>query len=270
MRMHGSPLRLYARYLGVSVRSQMEYRASFIMLAIGQLLVTGIEFLTGWALFDRFGGLGGWSLSEVCLFYGVVNVSFAVADSISRGFDMFAVTVKNGDFDRILLRPRSTALQIAGQELTLRRVGRLVQGLAVLVIGAAGLGLRWTLGRAAILAAAVAGGACLFIGIIVAQATIAFWTTESLEIVNCVTYGGVAAASYPLPIYTAWFRRFFIFVVPLAAVAYFPVIAVIGREDPLGTPLLFQYASPLIGAAFLVISLQAWRLGVRHYRSTGS
>jgi ABC-type uncharacterized transport system permease subunit len=33
--------------------------------------------------------------------------------------------VKAGDFDRILLRPCSTVLQLLGQELTLRRVGRL-------------------------------------------------------------------------------------------------------------------------------------------------
>lgn len=270
MKMPGRSLRLYARYLGISVRCQMEYRASFIMLAIGQLLMTGIEFLTVWALFSRFGGLGGWTLSEVCLFYGVVNISFAFADAISRGFDMFSVTVKSGDFDRVLLRPRSTTLQIAGQELTLRRIGRLAQGLAVLLYGASGLSTVWTAARVALIFAAAAGGTCLFIGIIVLQATIAFWTTETLEIVNSFTYGGVAAAQYPLPIYRRWFQRFFTFVVPLAATAYFPVIAAIGKRDPLGTPLLFQILSPLIGVAFLLVSLQAWKLGVRHYRSTGS
>jgi ABC-2 type transport system permease protein len=37
-------LHLYMRYVGISVRSQMEYRGSFIMLSIGQFLVTAIEF----------------------------------------------------------------------------------------------------------------------------------------------------------------------------------------------------------------------------------
>ena len=35
-----SDLRLYFRYLGVSIRSQMEYRASMVMLSLGQLLLT--------------------------------------------------------------------------------------------------------------------------------------------------------------------------------------------------------------------------------------
>ena len=36
-----------------------------------------------------------------------------------------------------------------------------------------------------------------------------FWTTESLELMNILTYGGVETASYPLPIYHRVFRRFF-------------------------------------------------------------
>ena len=47
------------------------------------------------------------------------------------------------------------------------------------------------------------------------QATLAFWTTETLEIVNTVSYGGVETAQYPLSIYRPWFRHFFTFVVPL-------------------------------------------------------
>ena len=99
----------------------------------------------------------------------------------------------------------------------------------------------------------ILGGACLFYGIIVLQATLAFWTTESLEIVNTVTYGGVQSTSYPLAIYRRWFQRFFTFVVPLACVSYFPVVAILGRDDPLGTSRLFQILAPLVGVAFLVL-----------------
>lgn len=124
--------RLYLRLLGVSVRSQMQYRVSFVLLSIGCLLATSIEILAIWALFGRFESLAGWTLAEVALFFGLVNVAFSLADGFGRGFDLFSRLVKSGEFDRLLLRPRSTALQVAGQELTLMRVGRLVQGLAVL------------------------------------------------------------------------------------------------------------------------------------------
>ncbi|MDI7276672.1 MAG: ABC-2 family transporter protein, partial [Anaerolineae bacterium] len=221
-------LRLYFRYLGVSVRSQMEYKASFIMLSLGHFLVTGVEFVTVVVLFDRFGSLEGWTMPEVALFYGLVNLTFALSDASARGFDLFGNMVKSGDFDRLLARPRSTALQVAGQELTLRRVGRFTQGLLVLLWSASALGIAWTPARIGLALWAIAGGACLFYGIIVLQATLAFWTTESLEIVNSVTYGGVQTTQYPLAIYRDWFRRFFTFVVPLACVSYFPVVGILG------------------------------------------
>ncbi len=263
-------LHLYVRYLGVSVQSQMQYRMSFTLLTLGHFVATATEFLAILVLFDRFGALEEWSLPEVAFFYGLVNVAFSLADAFAYGFDWFGNMVKSGDFDRLLLRPRSTALQLSGQELTLRRVGRLTQGLAILSWASATLDFGWTPDKVALLFGAIVGGAALFIGLMVLQATVAFWTTESLEIFNAITYGGVQTAQYPLAIYRSWFQRFFIFVVPLGTVSYLPSLAIMGRPDPLGSTLVVQYLSPVVGVVFLVLSLQVWKVGVRHYRSTGS
>ena len=85
-----------------------------------------------------------------------------------------------------------------------------------------------------------------------------------------VTYGAVETAQYPLSIYKSWFRQFFIYVIPLACVAYFPVVAVLGKTDPLHSPVLLQWLSPLAGVIFLLVALRVWRFGVSHYTSTGS
>ena len=263
-------LHLYLRFLGASVQSQMQYRVSFVLTTLGHFAATAIEFLATLVLFDRFDALDEWSLAEVAFFYGVVNIAFSLADAASYGFDNFGNMVKSGDFDRLLLRPRSTTLQLAGQELTLRRVGRLAQGLVVLLWANAALEISWTAAKLALLLGAIGGGAALFMGLVVLQATMAFWTVESLEMFNAITYGGVQASQYPLAIYRSWFRRFLIFVVPLATVSYFPSLAIIERADPLGSTLLVQYLSPLVGVAFLFVCLRVWNFGVRHYLSTGS
>ena len=263
-------LRLYFSYLAISIRAQMQYRASFLLQTWGQFLITGIEFLGLWALLDRFGNIRGWTLTEVALFYGVVNVSYATADAFARGFDTFGSTVRQGDFDRHLLRPRSTVLQLMGQELALKRIGRLLQGLIVLGWAASSLSVSWSIAKLVLLLAALTGGACLFLGLTIVQATIAFWTTETLEIMNTLTYGGVHTAQYPLSIYRPWLRQFFVYVVPLGCVCYFPVVAILDRTDPLGTAALVQWLSPAAGFLFLLVSLQLWKLGVRHYTSTGS
>jgi len=263
--------RLYFRYLGVSLRSQMQYRASFVMLTVGVFLAHLTEFVAIWALFDRFESLRGWRLPEIALFYGMVHVSLALAEGVGRGFDVFGRMVKSGEFDRLLLRPRSTALQVGAHELQLVRIGPLMQGLLVLLWSTTALGVDWTLARVGLTVLAVLGGACLFAGLFVIQATLSFWTTESMELFNIVTYGGRDVAQYPLTIYRSWLRRFFTFVVPLACVSYFPALAILDRDDPaLGSPIWFRWSAPLVGVLFLAVSLQVWRFGVRHYRSTGS
>lgn len=257
-------LRLYSRYIGVSIRSQMEYRASFVMISVAQVFSTGFEFLGIVALFDRFKTIRGWTLPEAALLYGMVHVSFAIAEAVVRGFDQFDHMVKAGDFDRLLLRPRSTVLQLMGQQLELR-CGRLVQGIAVLIWAAHSLNVTWTPANLLFLAGSIVGGACLFGGIFVLQATMAFWTIESLEMTNTLTYGGVETAQYPLSIYRPWFRRFFTFVVPLACVNFFPSLAILGRGSSGVT-----WLAPIVGAAFLALALRVWQFGVRHYCSTGS
>jgi ABC-2 type transport system permease protein len=263
-------LRLYFRYLGISVRGQMQYRGSFLMLAAGSFLMTGMEFAFIWVLFDRFGSLQHWRLEEVALIYGMVHVAFALAEAFARGFDIFDRLVKNGDFDRVLLRPRSAALQVASQELQLMRIGRLSQGLLVLAWAVVALDVAWAPARALLLMAAILSGACVFSGLFILYATLAFWTTESLEIVNTVTYGGVETAQFPISIYRPWFRRFFTFVVPLATMNYLPAHAILGKADALGSPALLQWASPLAGFVFLAVCLRLFALGMRHYSSTGS
>ncbi|MCT8176935.1 ABC transporter permease [Variovorax sp. CY25R-8] len=262
---------LFLRLVKASVGAQARYPASALMLTAGQFLVTGIEVVAVWAMFHRFGEVRGWTLGEVALFYGLVNCMFALADALGRGFDVLGTEfLRSGAFDRLLLRPRPLALQLMGHDFRISRMGRLLQGLAVIGFATAQAGIAWTPEAVAVALFALAGGVALFLGILVLQGTLAFWTVESLEIANVLTYGGVQAAQYPLALYARWFRRLLTFAVPLACVAYYPALLILGRPDPLGAPHWVGWASPLAGFVFLALAFRVWGLGLRHYASTGS
>jgi ABC-2 type transport system permease protein len=264
-------LRLLVRLIGVSMRAQMQYRLSFVLTAIGHFLLTGVEVLGVWALFARFGDLVPWSLGEVGFFYGTVNIGFALAEMFSRSFHTFGSRfVVTGEFDRLLLRPRSTALLLAGSEVSLARIGRLMQGLLVLIASILALELDWTAWRIILLAVTLLAIAAFFYAVCILQALLSFWTTETLELMNTLSYGGVETAQYPMAIYESSFRRFFTWVIPLACVAYFPIVAILGVDDPVGSTRLAQCLAPLAGFAFLGLSLALWQVGVRRYTSTGS
>ena len=266
-----SGLRLLLRLIAASLRAQAQYPGSAIMLTIGQFVGNGIEILAVWALFDRFGNVHGWQLGEIAVFYGLVHMMFAIADVLCRGFDVLGTEfVRTGDFDRVLLRPRSATLQLMGYDFRISRIGRFAQGFVVLLIGSNAVGVDWNATSVAIALWAVAGGVALFFAIVVLQGTMSFWTIESLEVVNVVTYGGVQAAQFPLSLYSGWLRGALTYVVPIACVAYFPILLILGRADPLGTPAWFGAIAPIAGFVFLGVAFVAWRFGVRLYTSTGS
>ena len=263
--------RLYGRYISASIRAQAQYPGATLLLTAGHIAATSIEILGVYALFHRFGPVKGWSFGEVALFYGLINITFSLADILTRGFDVFGTDfVRTGAFDRVLLRPRSATLQLIGYDIRLSRIGRTLQGLAVVILATGLAGIDWDPASVAIAVWAVAGGVALFAGILVLQATLSFWTIESLEVFNVLTYGGVQAAQYPLNIYAGWFRKVLTFVVPLACVAYYPVLAILKKPDPLGAPDWILPLTPLAGFVFLTLSFLAWRAGMARYASTGS
>src|SRR5262252_2517314 len=134
----------YGRYIGASLRAQAQYPTATLMLTAGHCAATSIEILGVFALFHRFGAVGGWSFGEAALFYALVNIMFSLADLLTRGFEVFGTDfVRTGAFDRVLLRPRAAALQLAGYEVRLSRLGRLLQAFAVLVLATNLVPIHW-------------------------------------------------------------------------------------------------------------------------------
>src|ERR1700744_6448667 len=150
-------LALYGRYVSASLRAQAQYPTATLMLIAGHCAATSIEILGIYALFHRFGMVGGWSFGEAALFYALVNITFSIADLLTRGLEVFGPEfVRTGTFDRVLLRPRAAALQLAGYQVRLTRFGRMIQGIAVLVIASRLVPIQWDAATVALTVWAIA------------------------------------------------------------------------------------------------------------------
>ena len=260
-------MKLYFKYMSILLKSQMQYRASFWLLSIGQLFVPFSVFAGLYFLFERFGSIRGWSFFEVALCFGVINMAFSITECFVRGFDIFSNLVVSGDFDRVLLRPRSTFIQVLGSQFEFTRLGRLLQGVIVLVWAAVNLSIRWTVFKIIALILMIISGIFIFTGIFVLAATLCFWTIQGIEVANIFTYGGKEISQYPLNIYKKWITRFFTFIIPFGCVNYLPLMYLLDRTQ---YNYHFYMLTPLIGILFIIPCLGVWEMGVKHYRSTGS
>jgi ABC-2 type transport system permease protein len=131
------------------------------------------------------------------------------------------------------------------------------------------LRIEWNIMKAGLLLLAYISGVALFNGIFIMQATTCFWTVESVEIGNVLTYGGVEAGRMPISIYPPFLRQFFTFVVPLACVSYYPWLYILNKPDPIGLPGWFALISPLCCLIFFLFSIGFWEIGLRSYTSAG-
>ena len=262
-------LSLYFHFVKLRIRSQMAYRVSFIFDLFAQASVSAIDFFMIALLFTRFKQLAGWSLWEVGFLYGMIGICFAVAEMIGRGFDVFPRNVVHGAFDTMLVRPLGTFYQVFAHEFLLRRIGRITQALAVLLIANLQLDISWSLGKVGFLLVSLVSGTCFFIGLFVIGATSCFWTIQSIEIINIFTHGGVFMGSYPFSIYRWWFRHFFTFIIPLACVNYFPSLFLLEKVASSGVSAFGVMLAPFAGFIFLGVTMLFWRWGVLRYQSTG-
>lgn len=263
-------LRIALRIAGIRLRGQMAYRASFWMQLFSSFIIHVAELIALFAMFNQFDAMGGWTLGEVAFLHGISMTAFSLADTIAVGLDSVPSQIRQGEFDRVLTRPLSSWIQTTVSEVSLRHLGMLPQGFAMLVVSFALVEIDWTVGKVLFLPVVIVSGVGLYVALFTVVAILSFWTVNSVEAVNAFTYGGSDLAQFPMHIFDRWMRRLFMWIVPVGFTAYFPALYVLDKPDPLGMPGFFPFIGPAITAIFCLAVAWGWRQGIRHYRSTGS
>ena len=266
----GTTAGLYLRLLGARIRSEWQYRFSFITLLLGQALVTALEFVTLILVVALVPSLGGWTGPEVAFLYGLAATAFGISDLFYSSLDEVAEHVREGTFDQYLLRPMSPMLQLLVDEFELRRIGKTLPPVAVLVWAVAAVDVTWTAGRIALLSTALIFGTVIYCGLWIMAAAITFWIVASREAMNAFTFGGQFANEYPHHLYARWIRAVLGWAIPIAYVAYVPTIAILETPNPLGLPPWLVHTTGPVAAVTVLAGWTTWRLGIRHYQSTGS
>lgn len=258
-------LRLYKAYVSVALRSDMQYKASFILTVLGRLLVTMSSFVGLRFLFSSFQTVKGYEYPDLLLCFAVIQLSFALAEGLARGFNAFSATVRRGDFDRILVRPRGTIVQVLGSQIDAGQLGPVAGALAILLAGLRIHPAPMTPLRLFTLATMTVGGVLLFTGLFMIGATICFFAVEESHSINLLTYGAKEHGKYPIDVYGKGLFRFCTYVIPYTLVQYYPLQVLIGHSDQARYALY-----PLGTLVFWGLCYAFWRFGVSRYTSCGS
>lgn len=243
----------------------MQYKASFLLTAIGQFLVSFTIFLGIFFMFQRFSKVEGFTYSEVLLCFAIMLMEFSLAEMFARGFDQFSGLVKTGEFDRILVRPRNEIIQVLGSKFELTRIGRMMQAVVMFIYGIAKSEITWSVTKLLTVVFMLAGGTVVFTALFLIYAALCFFTLDGLEFMNIFTDGAREFGKYPIGIYGEKVLLFTTFVIPYALIQYYPLLYLLGHRTS-----AFYIFLPLFACLFLVPTMLLWKFGVRHYASSGS
>ena len=259
-------IKIYFKFIKMHIHSGLEYRGWWMMcLQTAFVVVTDPVGVV--LLFSRFGGVGEWTMERILLVYVLAVTSFGLAEVFCRGFDYFPwKMIQSGDFDRLLLRPRSLFSQVAGSYFHLHRLPRPITGIVAAVWLLSRLQVHLDFFGVAALVLALFGGLLAYTGVFVMTSGIAFFTVKGLDWIYIFTNASYQVTRCPIDYLPKILWGVFTFFMPMLVVSYYPAAFACGWGEPAFTGFLALPA----GFAFLGFSLVLWKTGVRHYKSTGS
>ena len=263
-------IKLYFRSMGMLLKSQLQYPASFFMQTLAQLVMEGGEMLAVILIVDRFGRLGQWMPGDLFFFFGMMSVTFYLTEIFGRGVTgNFPSLVRSGQLDTLLLRPRGVLTQVLCSAIDPRRITCIAIGVTALVMGSHMSNVQWTFLKGLALIESVLLGMLLILGLFLIEAVFCIHSVKSVELVNALTYGGRSACQYPIDIFPRPLRVLFTVIAPFALTLHVPAAYIL--DKPLyGWPAWTAFVTPLAGAALFGVMYLVFQKAMRFYRSTGS
>jgi ABC-2 type transport system permease protein len=262
-------MRAYLILLGAAVRAELQYRANFLIMLVGGVCYQGVGLAFIWAVLNRFGTIGGWSLREIAFLYairltahGLWLVPFGQLINVDE-------VVRMGEYDRYLVRPANPLIQLMTRRIQLTATGDLAGGLALLAFTAGYAPVHWSLGAVGFLALAVLGGAMVEGSTQLAGSALVFRLLSTMSLKLGIDSVFNEFGSYPLRIFGPAARFGLTFLFPHAFVAYLPASVLLNRTGELTVPSWLAWGSPVVGGALLFLAYRFWSWQSRYYTSPG-
>lgn len=255
---------LYFSLLKISLKEILIYRIDCIVGIFSQLIVQAVSLIFIFIVFQNTENIAGWDFKQILLLFGVTRISIGISGyCFDALYDIGPKYIRNGDFDKILLRPVHPLISIIGDSREFVSIADVAIGLAITIWMLIELSIPVTIFLIfKILFFSIVGA--LIIGAINTIFSISsFWTYRSNEVIWSF-YRMYTFTEYPVSIYNKFIKLLITVILPFAFVAYYPTMAYLGLNS------YMIYLSPVICIILWIIAIKLWDLALNRYRSTGN
>lgn len=261
-------LEVYREYWRINILTTLEYRTNFVLWFIFTFIYHGTAVGALYIMLETFPSMNGWNFRDMAFLYGLWMVGHALANTFFSTVSEIPQWIRDGEFDRLLLRPLDTLFQ------TIATPGQVFPDeliLALIYLAFATVASRIHVGAEffAFVPLVVIGGALIDLGISLIISTAAFWFIQVDALRWIVLQLEQEFTRYPITIYTKGVRLLLAFVVPFAFMNYFPASYFLGKDNGFALPAAVGLLTPAIGIAFVLVAYTFWRAGLNRYNGVG-
>lgn len=258
--------RLHRIFIVQHLKRMMEYKADFLLGAVGLLISQGIQILFIGIIFSGIPNLKGWSFSEILFIYGFSLIAKSVDHLFFDNLWMVGYRiVRKGEFDKYLTRPVNSLYHVIVERFCLDAFGEMVTCALLLGYSIPQLDLPFRWYTIPLVIVVVVFATMIYTSLKIMTSAISFWTKASGHITHML-YMTNDFSKYPITIYNRAVQTIITYVIPFAFTAYFPASYFLTGENG-----WFCIGGTVIaGSVLFALALFIWNRGLRAYESAGS
>lgn len=264
-------IRVVLQSLKMSIHTRMQYRVDSLVATLAVFIRESANIIAIYLALLKFDRINDWNVNEMLFLYSILFLTYAFVVSLFADLRQFSDTIREGRFDRLLVRPRSLLLQLILNNADLiASAGHGTLGILLFVISAGRVGIHWDFVTILYYIGAIIGGILIQGGMFIIFSSLCFYFVETNSIRDIFYWNMRKFAGYPISIYHKLIQGILIYVVPFAFVNYFPAQYLLRKEDMADYPVAYIYIAPFVGIIVYAVAYLFWRVSVKRYYSTGN
>ena len=257
-------LRMIKAYMHVGFRTFTEYPLDSVLWSVSMLAREATGFFGITLIAATLGGLGGWTLYEICILFGMAMIPEAIGQCCLDSVWNIEGAVRKGQMDMYFVRPLPVLLQLLCSRYNFQALITLFVGIGIVIYGTIRAEISVTIWKCLFFLLFVIFGTILNTSIYLIFNSLNFWVVQSKEISNLVlTFRQFA--KYPLHIFPVVIEFCMTYVIPFGFVGYYPALYWIEKGNR------FIPGGMIIASIVTAgIAISIWCVGIRNYNSTGT
>ena len=264
-------MRIAMQSLKMSFRARLQYRVDTLISTLAVFTRESANIIVIYLALLKFDKINGWNVNEMLFLFSILFLTYAFVVALFADLRQFSDTIREGRFDRLLVRPRGLLIQLVLNNADLiATAGHGTLGILLFLISAGKVGINWNFATIVYYVCALISGILMQGGMFIIFSSLCFYFLETNSIREIFYWNMRKFAGYPISIYHKLIQCVIIYVIPFAFVNYFPAQYLLRKPDMVNYNEIYIYIAPLVGPVVYLIAYLFWRVSVKRYYSTGN